>query len=448
MKQKFLRIVSKVLMFLTASTVVVSAVAPMAANAATIVTGIVVQERLQISTTGHMIISFSTPSGIGASDGSETVIVTFQDSHTLTSLGVNDVDFEHKTGATSCDSPEDTWTSPTTETVAASASATDWGFATSATAITFTAPSDGVGSAAIVANDCIRIEIGAVATTGATGTDRITNPGTTGSKRISISGTFGDSGDMAVGIVDDDQLTATGTVNASLTFFIDNTTATSSGTIAAGGGAGCGLSSSYDSTLGNVAFGTISTSAVASSIASSVNAICVRTSTNAGNGVTVYVVDTNVGLKSTSQTGDIIDSPAASDTGSIGFEDLVSGSSSVEGFGLCIANYNIDSTTPAGGTVDIAGTGNRFTNNATLAAATNNSACSADGTLSASRHVVGGLSALASTGIPTSSQVLFNVNNAVQGAYAEVRAKAGITSTTPAHDDYTDTIQFFAVASF
>jgi hypothetical protein len=87
--------------------------------------------------------------------------------------------------------------------------------------ITLTAPTN-AASGEIAANACVRIKIGTNATTGTTGDQQITNPSTAGQYLIAIAGAFGDSGDIAVTILSDDQVSVTASVTESLTFTISD----------------------------------------------------------------------------------------------------------------------------------------------------------------------------------------------------------------------------------
>ena len=78
-------------------------------------------------------------------------------------------------------------------------------------------PSFTASGAAATAN----LEYGTAATTGGSGTNRVTNPATQGTYVINIAGTFGDSGSFATAILDtadDDQVTLNATVDPSITF--------------------------------------------------------------------------------------------------------------------------------------------------------------------------------------------------------------------------------------
>jgi hypothetical protein len=161
-----------------------------------------------VSATSSHAIRFVTPTGAG--DNTDTIILTFPADYNFTSKTIGTVSFTHgaSTGLES------------TETLAASPSATAWGAVFSGTqnrVLTLTAPSDGVGAAVVAANDKIIITY--------TGTNSI-NPTTPGSYTMTVSGAFNDSGDITNNILTNSQIAITATVPQSITFSIsDNTIA-------------------------------------------------------------------------------------------------------------------------------------------------------------------------------------------------------------------------------
>ena len=161
--------------------------------------------RLATSTASSHIIKFTTPTG--ASDSTDTIIITFPSDFNFTGkAATSSVTFTH--GATTG--------AENTETLAASPSATAWGAAFSGTqnrVYTLTAPTDGIGTAAVAASDIIIITYN---------NSSSTNPTTAGAYVITISGTFGDSGSAAVRILSDDQVRITATVDPTLTFTISD----------------------------------------------------------------------------------------------------------------------------------------------------------------------------------------------------------------------------------
>ena len=160
----------------------------------------------KISTLSSHVLKFTTPTG--ANESTDTIIITFPSDFNFTSKTIGTVTFTHgaTTGAES------------TETLAASPSGTAWGAVFSGTQnriLTLTAPTDGVGSAAIAASDKVIITYDST---------NSTNASSATSYAIAVSGTFGDTGSITVNILSDDQVAVTATVSQSLTFSISDNT--------------------------------------------------------------------------------------------------------------------------------------------------------------------------------------------------------------------------------
>src|SRR3989344_5379630 len=160
----------------------------------------------KISTLSSHVLKFTTPTG--ANESTDTILITFPSDFNFTSKTIGTVTFTHgaTTGAES------------TETLAASPSATEWGAAFSGTqnrVLTLTAPTDGVGAAAIAASDKVIITYNST---------NSTNASSATSYAIAVSGTFGDTGTITVNILSDDQVAVTATVSQSLTFSISDNT--------------------------------------------------------------------------------------------------------------------------------------------------------------------------------------------------------------------------------
>jgi len=171
----------------------------------------------KISTASNHTIVFRTPTG--ANESTDTITVTFPSGFNMNSLDRIDVDLAHSAGGQStCTGVSFTNEEPT----GSSPSAAGWGAELSGQVITFTAPTDGVGTDAIAANACVQIQIGTNATSAGTGDTQITNHGTAGSYTVAIGGTFGDSGDIVINILNDDQVSVSAVVDESLTFTISD----------------------------------------------------------------------------------------------------------------------------------------------------------------------------------------------------------------------------------
>lgn len=234
----------------------------------------------------------------------------------------------------------------------------------------------------------IVIEYGSAATNSGTGTDRVTNPATAVSHPIILGGTIGDSGTLAVGIVDNDQVDLSASVDPSLTFDIDDTN---------GGDACVDQATPYA-----VAFGTIATTDVeVSGAGDAVSAICLDTSTNATGGLKVTVVSKNASLKSSSVPADTIASAGATM------------SAGTANYGLCVSAVgNLASVSPFNGT------------------------CA----LNSNTNTVGA--------VTTSAQPVVQSTGPVAQGTSIVAANAAISATTRAHNDYTDQLTFIATGTF
>jgi hypothetical protein len=161
---------------------------------------------LKVSTASSHKIKFTTPTG--AADATDTIVITFPADFNFTGKLISSVTFTH--GATTG--------TENTETLAAIPSATAWGAVFSgaaSTTLTLTAPTDGIGAAAVAANDKVIITYDS--------TNSI-NPSTAGSKVINIAGAFGDTGTITVVILTDDQIAVSATVSQTLSFSISTST--------------------------------------------------------------------------------------------------------------------------------------------------------------------------------------------------------------------------------
>ena len=149
-------------------------------------------------------LRFITPTG--ASDNTDTIVITFPATFNFTSKTIGTVSFTHgaSTGLEN------------TETLAASPSATSWGAVFSGTqnrVLTLTAPTDGVGAASVAPGDKMIITYNST---------NSLNPGSAASYGIDIAGAFGDTGTITVNILTSDQVALTATVAQSLTFSISS----------------------------------------------------------------------------------------------------------------------------------------------------------------------------------------------------------------------------------
>lgn len=187
----------------------------------------------ELTTSSHTM-KFTTPTG--AAESTDTIIITFP------STGATPYNFTSKTIGTVTFTHGATTGAENSETLAASPSATAWGAVFSGTQnriLTLTAPTDGVGVAAIAASDKVIITYDS--------TNSINPSANASPYTTTISGTFGDTGNITVAILTDDQVAVTATVDQSLTFSIsDNTigfgSLSASAACFAQGTAGCSAS--------------------------------------------------------------------------------------------------------------------------------------------------------------------------------------------------------------
>jgi hypothetical protein len=161
--------------------------------------------QLEKSTAANHTISFTLTAGTTVIQD-ETITIVFPTGFNLSTIDCGDVDI--KDGA----AEEEL----TTVAGGCAAAVAAWGAAVSAQTLTLTAPS---GAATYIdGSSVVEIQIGTNATYNDTGAHQITNHATAGSYKVSIGGTFGDSGSLAVGIANDDQVSITATVDPYLTF--------------------------------------------------------------------------------------------------------------------------------------------------------------------------------------------------------------------------------------
>lgn len=262
-------------------------------------------------------------------------------------------------------------------------------------------------SGGTVTNNGTATNVVNVTLTGCAAADTLTinftgdNSASTGSQTVSVAGTSTVTGQYAVTIVSDDQVSVTATVDPSITFNV---------------GAQAPLAVTCDGTFsgngGTVALGILTTGAVTSSDVSGVDHICTRVSTNASGGVTVTVKSANASLKSTSVATDLIPSATAA---------MAAGTAN---YGLCASDTvtGLDTTTPSG--------------NAPTRQAPFNGSCAAD-------TAAGSVGALT-----TSAQNVWTTAGVVANGFYNLVLKAAISGTTAAHNDYTDTLTFVATATF
>ena len=244
------------------------------------------------------------------------------------------------------------------------------------------------GTDTVAASKCIRIKIGVNAVNQTTGVHQITNGVTGGTDTITVGGTFTDSGVILVEILDDDQVSVTATVNQTLTFDLD-----------------AGLTAGETVAPYQVPLGVLTSGAVTHSNGSSINQIFADGGTNASGGMNVSVRNANGanGLVSTSTPADKITNTAGV---------MAAGTPN---YGLCVDSGTVSGFARSAG----------YTTTCTLASATNT--------------VVA---------LTTTATDILTSTAPVAAGHAQIMVNAAISSATPAHTDYTDTLTFIATASF
>jgi hypothetical protein len=218
----------------------------------------------------------------------------------------------------------------------------------------------------------------------------VTTPGTPG--LYFITWTNDDPGEGGVAIVDDDQVTVTAQVAASITFDIDTA-----------------VTDTESAAPYSVPLGTITTSDTrVSGATDGVNSIWLDLDTNASAGAVITVKNANGanGLVSTSAPADNIDSAGGA---------MADGT---ENYGICSISEadtggNLDDLSPYDGT------------------------CAAD----SETNVVGGLST-------TPTDIYDTDGAAISGGRARISVNAAISGSTASHNDYADTLTFIATGTY
>jgi len=245
---------------------------------------------------------------------------------------------------------------------------------------------------------------------GTTGDGTLTNPSSVAATTIDFSmcdeqaGCFTTfvathSSQIAYGIIDDDTVAVTATVNATITFDLDTAAANT-------------CSTTESAAPYSVALGTITnTDTRVSGTTDGVNLLCLDLDTNAGGGAVVTVSNANgsSGLVSTSVPADDIDTA-----------DNTAASDNVENYGLCIIT-----TSATTGTLDDEG-------------GYDGDSCTVD----TEGNTVQAMSAV-------TPENMFDTNGApIAGGRGSIAVNASITIAQPSHADYTDAITFIATGTF
>ncbi len=262
--------------------------------------------------------------------------------------------------------------------------ATEWRFVNTSNTVLTFTLGSG---AAVTAGHIITIEIGTNATyNSVTGTNMILN-GSTGTTTLSIAAGASDSGAILIPIMDSDQVSITASVNQTMSFDLD-----------------VGYTTGENGTPYQVPFGVLSASTVKYSDHSSVKSIFADGGTNASGGMNVTVQNANgaEGLHSSSTT-DQIDSTTAT---------MAAGT---ENYGLCVTTAALTGFSRA----------TAYSTTCTTSSGTN--------------QVVG---------LTTTPANILTSTAPVDAGHAEIVVNAEVSTATPAHTDYVDTLTFIATATF
>lgn len=182
------------------------------AQAASLTSMHAIASRLAENTNSNYTIYFVSPTGI-QSGTSDDIILTFSSDFVLAAEAVANFDFAVG------DSGTCTTAVFTEETLATSASGTEWGIDVTGDVITLEPETDDTHAGGL----CYRLEAGTIATSGGTGAaDTIANGGLDNDDTIVFSGGFGDTGTIALDIISNDQVVITATVDPTITFTIDD----------------------------------------------------------------------------------------------------------------------------------------------------------------------------------------------------------------------------------
>lgn len=316
--------------------------------------------------------------------GGDTITLTFSADFTLAAESATNFDIGLGDSGT-CSTA--TYTDETVVTTGATA--TEWNVDVTGQVITFSPETDDT----LTAGFCVRFEMGTAATTGGTGSaSTITNGAVDDDDTIDVAGAFGDTGTITVDIIDDDQVTVTATVNQSITFDIDTATTDTESAAA------------Y-----SVALGTITaTDTRVSGTTDSVNYIWLDLGTNASGGATVTVKNANGanGLVSTSTPADNINSADGA---------MADGT---ENYGLCVVAVS------------------QTTGTLSKASPYNSGSCA------------GNTETNDVQGLTTTGENIVTSTAPLGAGRAQIAVNGAISTSTPAHTDYTDTLTFVATATF
>ena len=162
------------------------------------------QSTVKVSTNSRHVLKFTSPTGTSVANA--TIIITFPSTsgYVFTNKATSTITFTHgaSTGL------------ETSETLAGAQTAAAWGVAfsgTASTTLTLTAPTDGVGAAAVAPSDKLIITLDA---------NNALNPSGAGSYQIGVTGSFGDTGTTTIAIITNDTVSVNAIVAQTISFAI------------------------------------------------------------------------------------------------------------------------------------------------------------------------------------------------------------------------------------
>jgi hypothetical protein len=183
---------------------------PQAAKAAPSMTAISdTTSRLKVSENSSHVIKFTTGDAIATGPG-DHITITFPSDFDFTAKAINTLTFTHGAGTGL----------EITETLAGTATASDWGAEFSGTEnriLTLTVPTDGVGAGAVAAGNKLIITYD---NTNAANASTANNYVVT----IAVAGSTTESGSYAIPIITDDQVVVSTTIDPYVTFTLTNNT--------------------------------------------------------------------------------------------------------------------------------------------------------------------------------------------------------------------------------
>lgn len=351
--------------------------------------------RLKLSTTADHVINFTLPTGVNFDASGNTDVIRVDFPATFTQGGTwqaADFTFNDGTARTVTNVSAGAGTITCTPT----GGANNVCVAIDTTNLTFTVvPDTGYTASANAATVTFTIY-----GTTSTGTGTLTNPASVAATNIdygmcdetascTTSYTNSHSSQIAFAIADDDQVTVTAVVGSSITFDIDTS-----------------VTDSETSAPYTVPLGTVTTADTRiSGNTDSVNMIILEGDTSGAGGMVVTVRNANGanGLVSTSVPTDNINNAAAT---------MANGT---ENYGICVATAALSGFSKAG-------------------------------SYSTGTCALNGLNDV--KGLTTTDANILSVATPFTGGHAEVVVSAAISTATPAHNDYTDTLTFIATGTF